>query len=422
MPSEETIYDAIIVGAGPSGCSTAIFLSRAGKNVLLVDRAVFPRDKVCGDAVSGKSIGILRELGLLDGISAQPHGVIKGVLLASPDGKMVSVPFPKGAPGMDCAGYTVKRKQTDNVLFEAARHEPNITIMQKFTVEEIVRDDKGAVCGISGNDAMSSEAGQAKRTFHSRVVVGADGTASIVARQLGLPSVPPEHTFMGIRGYWKGVQGLGENIELFFIDGVLPGYLWVFPLENDTANVGLGILLSDMKERKEHPNKILLDALRTYPALAKRFGPAVQDGPIGAWTIPLGSFKKQNFGDGWIVVGDAAAMVDPFTGEGFGNATTSGKFAAETIVAAIGANTGSAPLPSASLADYEAKITQALRPGMEQYYNMQKLSRNRFLLNLFIGKAATKPEFRQMVIDMLGSNEAKKQAESPLFLLKLLLP
>jgi flavin-dependent dehydrogenase len=218
------------------------------------------------------------------------------------------------------------------------------------------------------------------------------------------------------------VEGLTENIELYFIDGVLPGYLWIFPMGGGRANVGLGILSSDLQARGKHPNIILGEAMKSHPLIAPRFANARLEGKLGAWGIPNGSYEKKNFGEGWLLVGDAASLVDPFSGEGVGNALTSGKFAAETIAAALSRSDGTSPLPASELAPYSKKIDETLRPEIADHYRLQRLSRSRTLLNLFIGKAASKPEARQMMIDMLGSEEEKKKAASPLFYLKLLLP
>ncbi len=423
-PPADIIYDAIVVGAGPSGCSAALFLARAGHQVLLLDKSKFPREKVCGDAVSGKSLGVLRELGLLDELVKPAHGVINGLMMVSPNGKEVRVPFPN-ARGMDCAGYCLRRKETDHILQQAARAEPTLTILENFTILSLERDAKGHVCGVSGcqTDRATAAAPLNKaRSFRSRVVIGADGAGSVVVRSLGLSGVPPEHAFMAIRGYWSGVSGLSDHIELFFIDQVLPGYLWVFPMGDGTANVGLGILVSDVKKRNKHPNKILLDALAQNSHLAARFASAKLEGNIGAWTIPNGSYVRTSYGEGWLLVGDAASLVDPFSGEGVGNALSSGKFAATTIDVALGKNPGSEPLSSVSLAPYSALVESQLRPEMLTSHKLQRASRSKFLLNLFIGKAATKPAFRQMIIDMLASDEKKEQVQDPLFYLKLLLP
>ncbi|MDE1797872.1 MAG: NAD(P)/FAD-dependent oxidoreductase [Candidatus Micrarchaeota archaeon] len=418
-PSEETLYDAIVVGAGPAGCSTALFLSRAGRRVLLLDKAAFPREKVCGDAISGKSVGVLHELGLISEIGKLPHGTVQGVALIAPNGQEVRVKF-SPASGFDFAGYTLRRVQTDEILFKAACAAPNVSVGIGCKVSALIRDANGAVEGV---ECETEEKGKtAKHSYRARVVVGADGSGSAVARHAGLPALPPEHQFMAIRGYWRGVAGLSDCIELFFIDGVLPGYLWVFPMGDGTANVGLGILLHDMKKRGVHVNKILLDALANHPSLKQRFASAKLEGQIGAWIIPNGSFRRQNVGDGWALVGDAAALVDPFSGEGFGNAVSSGKFAAQTIANAIESAPGSSALSASQLAPYSAMVDEQLRPEMETHYKLQQASRHRFILNQFITKAATKPEIKKVVQDMLASDEEKKKAASPLFYLRLLLP
>ena len=412
----EKAYDAIIVGAGPSGCSTALFLAKQGRKVLILDKAVFPREKVCGDAFSGKSLGIARELGLLPEIEKRRHAIIRGVAIIAPNGKQVDIPFPN-AEGMNLPGYTIARIDTDDILFQAAHAHKNIQTYQNFTVAGLLKNGQGAVCGVGGTFSPQKSA----MNFKARVVVGADGAASAVSRLLRLPSNPPEHVYSAIRGYWNGVEGLAENIELYFIDGVLPGYLWIFPMGGGRANVGLGILSSDLIKKKKHPNAILQEAMQKHPAIAGRFKNAVLDGKIGTWAIPIGSCKKQCIGDGWLLVGDAASLVDPFTGEGVGNALCSGSYAATTIDGALGKTEGSAPLSAASLAPYGDLLDSHIRPELRNSYRMQRMCRFRFLLNMLIGKAATKPEVRQAMIDMIASDEEKKKVESPLFYLKLFL-
>ncbi|MFA6214397.1 MAG: NAD(P)/FAD-dependent oxidoreductase [Candidatus Micrarchaeia archaeon] len=417
VPSEEKIYDAIVVGAGPSGCSCALFLANAGREVLLVDKmASFPREKVCGDAFSGKSIGVARELGVLPGLEKKPRGIVRGLALIAPNGKGVAVPFPN-ADGMQFAGYTVARADTDEAFFRAAEAHPGISVLLCFSPDELLREG-GAVCGVAGAEGAEKR----RMAFKARAVVGADGAASAVSRMLGLPNQPVEHVYSGVRGYYSGVEGLTENIELFFIDGVLPGYLWIFPMANGRANVGLGILSSDLNRGRKHPNAMLADAIAKNPSIAPRFMNARLEGRMGGWAIPLGSYRKKCLGDGWLLVGDAASLVDPFSGEGVGNALCSGKYAAQAIGEAIEKTPGSAPLAAESLGKYGKLLDEYIYPEMVDSYRLQRASRSRFLLNLFIGKAADKPEARRMLVNMVNSDDEKKKTQSPLFYLKLLLP
>lgn len=421
-------HEVIIVGAGPSGCTCAIFLARAGKRVLLLDKKSFPREKVCGDAVSGKSLTVLNKLGLLEKVQEQVHGTVYNVKLVAPNGSEVTVPF-EPAEGLDCAGYVLKRQVTDNILAEAAKLEENITFVENFTVNSLTKDQWGNVNGVMGkigasqiDNAPGAQQTQNLVRFDSKVVVGADGSGSVVARNVGLKSVPPEHLYMGIRTYYSGVADLKDEIELFFIDEVLPGYLWIFPIGNGEANVGLGILASDLKKKGVHTNKILENAIKNSPKLKDRFANATTDGKVGAWTIPLGSHKRLNYGDGWVLIGDAASLVDPFSGEGFGNAASSGMFAAKCINEALDASSGDVALLKEQLKSYSDDVDKLLRPEMETTYRLQRATRMKFFLNRFISKAEKDEDFRQVVISMLASNEEKKQVQNPLFFLKLLLP
>ncbi len=140
-------FDAIVVGGGPSGCSCALFLARASRKVLLLEKAAFPREKVCGDAFSGKSINIARELGLLGKLGECKHGIVRRLSMTAPNGKKVTVPF-KNAEGMEFAGYVIERKITDAVFFNAVKTEPNITVIENFPVYSVTKDATGAVDGV----------------------------------------------------------------------------------------------------------------------------------------------------------------------------------------------------------------------------------------------------------------------------------
>src|SRR3989344_2392737 len=404
-------YDVIIVGGGPAGSSTALFLNKLGvKNVLLLDKAKFPRDKICGDAFSGKSVGMAKELGIVNDFDSVPHEVVYGVTFSSPKGTIIDIPFPGAEKGKQTKpGFCVRRINGDNVIFQNAKKK--VETIEEFTVTELIWENDHVV-GIKGKK------GTEQMEMRSKIVVGADGTSSVIAQKVGQAPLPPEHQVIATRGYYSGVSGMNSNIELHFVDEVMPGYFWIFPLENGWANVGLGLLTSEKTKRKMNLKEVQEHIIANHPLFKERFKDAKIDSQgIKVWTLPLGSYHRKNHGNGWVLVGDAASLIDPFSGEGVGNAMTSGKFAAKAIVAALNSNDFS----EKAFDNYDAELWSTIGPELKTSYNLQKLGKFKTLLNIVIDKASTKPEVKRAISGMLANEEAKKDLISPLGLLKLLL-
>jgi geranylgeranyl reductase family protein len=404
-------YDVVIVGAGPAGSSTALFLKKNGiENVLLVDKAKFPRDKICGDAFSGKSMGIAKELGIVPQYDSIPHEPVYGVIFSNPKGTMLEIPFP-GADKEKKAkpGFVSKRINTDSVIYKNAKEA--VETLEEFTVTDVIFENEYAK-GIKGKTKDGKEL-----TIKAKVVVGADGTSSVVAQKTGNGISPPEHQVIATRAYYENITGLTSNIEIRFVDSIQPGYFWIFPLGNGWANVGLGILTSEKQKRKLDLKKTQEEIITNNPIFKERFKNAKIDPQgIKVWTLPLGSHHRKNHGNGWVLVGDAASLVDPFTGEGVGNAMTSGKFAAKHIARCLKEN----DVSEKNLEMYDKELWETIGPELKTSYNMQKLGSNKFLLNMFIDKAAKKPKIKEAISGMLANEEAKKELISPLNLFKLM--
>src|SRR3989338_7354364 len=322
-------YDVIIVGGGPAGSSTALVVNKNGvKNVLLVDKARFPRDKICGDAFSGKSMGIARELGILYDYNGAPHEPVYGVLFSSPKGTIVDIPFPGAEDRKKTKpGFCMRRINTDNVLFSNAKKK--VDTIEEFTVTDLIWEND-FVAGIKGKQKDGNEI-----QIRSKLVIGADGTNSVIAQKVGQSLSPPEHQVIATRGYYHGVTGMSGNIELHFVDEVMPGYFWIFPLDNGWANVGLGLLTSEKQKRGLDLKKTQELIIANNPLFKDRFKDAkIDELGIKVWTLPLASYHRKNHGNGWLLVGDAASLIDPFSGEGVGNAMTAGKFAGKHVARA----------------------------------------------------------------------------------------
>lgn len=396
-------YDVIVVGGGPGGSTTAALLGKKGRKVLLLEKAAFPRDKTCGDAISGKSMRVLRELGLNREVEKNPHGKISGVIFSSPNGKSVQIDFPqssdRGAPG-----YCCRREIFDNMLFQHAKK--YATVMENTAVAEMLVEN-GAVVGVK------TQSGQ---EFRAKVVVGADGAQSVVARKTGAVEIPKEHHCTALRVYYKNIKNLTPNIELHFVNSILPGYFWIFPLEDGIANVGIGMVTKDMQDKKINIQKSMFDAIQNDPLFKDRFAGAETMGPVKGWTLPFGSYHRKPYGNGYVLVGDAASLIDPFTGEGIGNAMTSGLIASQVIDEALSAG----DVSEKKLREYDERLWHEIGDELKTSKSLQNMGKHKLLLNLVVGKAASSPRVREQISGMLSNEKSKKQFTGPLFYLKLL--
>ncbi|MCH7497127.1 MAG: NAD(P)/FAD-dependent oxidoreductase [Candidatus Marinimicrobia bacterium] len=401
-------YQVIIVGGGPSGAAAALYARRQGLSILLLDRATFPRDKVCGDALSGKSVTVLNELGLLEGVRGLPGVAISRIIFGSPADKRLEIDLRSSDLGTIPEGFVIRREVFDQFMFEQARAAAD-TCLEGFTVRDLVIED-GYVRGVRGRQRGGEE-----QTYRGQIVMGADGTNSVVARKTGLHRHESKHQVVALRQYWRNVAGLSDQIELHYVDEVMPGYFWLFPLENGTANIGIGMLHHSIKRKKVDLKAALQGAIESGPFRERFAGAEPLEKPVG-WNLPVGSKHRRMVGDGFMLLGDAAGLIDPFTGEGIGNALYAGKYAAEVAAEAVAEGNVSA----ASLARYDKRLWGAIGGELRLSSRLQKIGRSRFLLNAVIAGAARNRALGNLIAGMIADEVPKKALANPLFYLKIL--
>lgn len=411
----KTSFDLVIVGGGPAGAAAALYAKKHGLSVCLLDRAYFPRDKVCGDALSGKSLAILLDLGLLEKVRSLPGAQINTVVFGSPNCVNASIdlssrPLHDTATGRDIRmeGSVIKREIFDNFLFQEAK-----TVIDQchegFRVTKLLQNNQ-VVTGIEGKFDNGETV-----EISSNLVFGCDGFSSIVARQSDLYLHDSRHCVVAIRQYYENVKGLDGQIELHFVPEVLPGYFWAFPLDNGCANIGIGMLHESIRGKNVDLRKALTQVI-SRPPFAERFAEARPlEKPVG-WNLPVGSIRRKAHKDGVLLLGDAAGLIDPFTGEGIGNALYSAKYAVETAVEAKQAGDFSASF----LQRYENRLWDSLGDELKTSTRMQNLGKWKPLLNLVIDKAATNEKVSDMICAMIANALPKNELTSPLFYLKLL--
>jgi menaquinone-9 beta-reductase len=404
----ENEFNVIVVGAGPSGCSSAIFCARQGLNVLLLEKEFFPRDKTCGDGISGKSIKILNEIGINPKtITGLEFSFIKSTTLTSPKGDKVKIGFDKSEG--EFAGIVCPRKQFDNLLFETVKKEESITVMQGIQVTDVLMNEK-QVIGVKG-----IEKGEEKE-FKAKIIIAADGAYSVIRRKLNLFDSDSNNWIVAVRAYYDKVKIPDKNsIELHFIDSILPGYFWIFPVSETKANIGLGIIQSFVPKKKLNLKKELIKIIQEHPVFKERFKDSIALSEINSWNLPIGSVHRKNYFNGVLFVGDSAGLIDPFTGEGIGNALFSGKIASIAVKNAFALNDFS----ECTLKEFDEMLWKELNEELIKSTKLMRLSKHKFLLNWALGKASRNPEIRDYLTQSLS--ESKTKTSTIKFLTKILL-
>ncbi|CAN5172472.1 geranylgeranyl reductase family protein [soil metagenome] len=299
--------DVCVVGAGPAGSATAWALARAGANVVLLDRARFPRDKACAEYLSPEASRILVAMDVLSAV--EPHGSqLAGMRVRSPRGEWLHGEFAgsHGFRGFSERGLAVRRTILDTALLEAA-HAAGARVIQGVRVGGITRDGGGRVCGIeAGGDPGATEL-----RVSARLVVGADGLRSIVARRTGVARRFRWPSRLALTAHYEGVAGLTDAGEMHVERG---GYFGLAPV-GEVTNVAVVVPTTAGRAVAGDPGRFLQQWIEQRPHLRNRFVDARRLGPVRA-TGPFASRVTRAWTPGAALVGDAADFYDPFTGEG----------------------------------------------------------------------------------------------------------
>ncbi|HEY7980114.1 MAG TPA: geranylgeranyl reductase family protein [Candidatus Eremiobacteraceae bacterium] len=372
--------DVIVVGAGPAGAAAAHTLARAGVDVLLLERGSFPRDKTCGDGVAPHAVDILRDMGVtFDQFGGRARKTYGG-LISGPGGGWFSAEPPRGSGGARLESWIVPRMVLDERVARAAVG-AGAVLREGSTVTGLLRDC-GSIAGVEVSDGVRV------RQIRARVVIGADGAHSGVARALGLRENGPRHIGYALRGYYDGVTGLRDDMELHYFDGrLLPGYGWVFPTGERTANVGVGIYFGELRRDKRKLREILDDFVKGTPSVAERFRGATQVGRTAGWPLPVASARRRTVFDGAMLTGDAASLVDPLTGEGIYTALVSGRSAARAAVAGLRAG----DVSKAALRPHETEWRSTVGGYLGAGRVLKNLAKSAWLFDIVVRRARENP-------------------------------
>lgn len=380
----EDKYDVIIVGGGPSGSTSAIYHSRLGLKTLLVDKAVFPRDKVCGDGVPMKVLTLLKDMGISLEELNQIGYQIDHLKLYSPAG--VHLRYGEIDPESEAKSFCITRYLFDNFLFQKARQECE-HVYDGIALAGLRREN-----GINYVTLRRSSDGN-EQVVTAPIVIGADGANSRVRKLLGLEIILPEYKFDGVRAYVQG-DYFEPAVHIFYDVVTLPGYFWIFPVSKTKANIGLMV---DKETCRKHNMNIremfyyLLENNKDLKAILA--GCHLLDKPKGH-SLPLGHGAIESISDGAMLIGDAASFINPITGGGIYYGMFSGKRAA--YISKKGVENGR--FLKKDLQEFQQFFRNRLLPGfnvankMRNYFAIprkvdrlfQRCNHSRIIANFFI--------------------------------------
>jgi len=313
--------DIAIVGAGPAGSTTAIGLSDTSLRIALIDKEAFPRDKICGDALSPDVVKQLHMLPLETGAlfdEMKEKLWCRAVRFVSPSFGYADLELPeKHGPG-----YISQRVHFDHFMYNQAIKNTNVQAIHGHKVTGLETNEDGAQVTLSDGTVIRAQ-----------VVLGADGAQSIVKRTLVSEAIDRKHHAAALRVYYENVTGFSEDnaVELHFYSDILPGYFWVFPLPDNKANVGIGMSSEHVAKHKVNLRELMDNIIANHPNVAPRFANAKPLETPKGFSLPLGSRKRQLSGNRFLLLGDAASLINPLTGEGIANAIRSGRVASDVL-------------------------------------------------------------------------------------------
>jgi geranylgeranyl reductase family protein len=396
------LRDAVVVGGGPAGSALATLLAHRGHDVLLLDAARFPRDKVCGEGVSPEAWRLLDALGATDAVRGLSPYPLRGMRLVSPDGTA----FQGVYRGRERPGFAVRRLRLDAVLLDVARR-AGVEVREGARVSRLLREGD-AVAGVV------VETGGVAHGVHARVVAAADGRRSVVARSLGLLREHPRRRRFAVRGHWEGMDALGEFGEMHVGGG---GYCGVAPLAPTVANVAFVLDARDLAPAAGDLERFYRETLsRRWPRLAERLERARLLEPPRA-IGPLALECRAVTAAGAVLVGDAAGFYDPFTGEGVTLALRTAELAAEALLPAL-ARASAASV--GRLLSYERAREAATRDKFRFNRLLQVAVGWPEAANAVARRLARRPELADRLVGIAGDFVPARAAFAPRFVWDLL--
>jgi menaquinone-9 beta-reductase len=334
--------DVIVIGAGPGGSAAAYYLAQHGLDVLQLEKSEFPREKVCGDGMTPRSVKALINMGI--DIDAPGWLRNKGLRVIG-GGVRMEIDWPDLATYPDF-GLTRTRLDFDELL-SARAVGAGVRLKTNTTVGGPITDAAGRVVGVTATTGPDKQPVE----YRAPLVLAADGVSGRFALALGIAKREDRPIGVAVRRYYTSEARTHDDYLESWLelrdgrtgnDTLLPGYGWIFGLGDGRVNVGLGVLNSSTSFGQANYRTMLTDWLASTPDDWTMNDEKYADGPIRGAALPMGFNRVPHYTRGVLLVGDSGGMVNPFNGEGIAYAMESGQLAAEIAAQALARPAGPA--------------------------------------------------------------------------------
>ena len=401
---------AIVIGGGPAGSATAWALASQGLDVVVADKANFPRDKPCAEYLSPQASRILSAMGVLDAVERAGAAQLSGMRVRSPDGGIIHGEFAAkhGFIGFRDRGLALRRRYLDPILLQAARA-AGASVREGVALDSLITVG-GTVVGVR----LKSEG--LVREVRAPLVIGADGLRSTVAHRLDLVARSRWPRRVAFVAHFRDVQGIGGYGEMHV---ERDGYVGLADVGHGETNVAIVVPKSLARDASGDTAGFMTRWIARHPQLAPRFTGATRVSPVRV-TGPFASHARRGYAPGAALVGDAADFFDPFTGEGIYAALRGGEmlgeFARDAIVS------GSARASLEALIAYDAARISEFRTKWLVERAIGAAVSSPMLMNHAARVLGARPDLADLLVGVTGDFVPAATVLSPSFLLHFLDP
>lgn len=386
-----------IIGAGPAGATTALYLDKMGISSVLIDQAVFPRHKTCGEAMRVNVHFVLKDLNPAYLTELEDKIVLKSskLRLIADCGKSLNLHLGKAF------SYLGKRYEFDNFLISKVKSKVNIRLIENQSISTIEKTKDGYILQDKNSDFRLS----------TTMIVFAAGSNTNLRKQIETTPKPKTDKILGVRAYFKGVTFPDGTTHIYFFKNLHGGYLWAFPLPDGQANIGLAIKSDMVKANKINLRSLFEDTIQ-HERLQPFLKNAMLDSKIDGATVTLPKMSQSISGERYVLAGSSGLAINPITGFGVGHAMKMGRYAAKQVQRCLSANDYSASF----MRQYDDEVYEMMGDEVKGGLRLTSLLKKTWLVNGLIRFFGGSQRFCKL----FANKDLAENLHNPRFILKAL--